>query len=131
MSNELIKVDDNKKSIIESNEPIKDDFEYARNNLYNVIDKATNSLQQMIDIAYQSQHPAAYEVLNNMFKNISQLNKDLVDLQKKKNDLLKTSSANAPAEQSKQITNNNLFVGSTDDLNKMIEDRMKTVNDSR
>jgi hypothetical protein len=94
---------------------IEDDFDFARKNLYDVIGKSQEALEDMIDVARQSQHPRAYEVLNQMLKNVAEISKDLVDLQKKKKDLIKKDDA-------PQSVHNNLFVGTTADLAKMIED---------
>lgn len=95
---------------------VEDDFDFARKNLYDVIGKSQEALEDMIDVARQSQHPRAYEVLNQMLKNVADISKDLIDLQKKKKDLVKKE------ESSPQSVHNNLFVGTTADLAKMIED---------
>ena len=96
---------------------VEDDFDYARKNLYDVIGKSQEALEDMIDVARQSQHPRAYEVLNQMIKNVADISKDLLDLQKKKKDLVKQEIQDGP-----QTVNNNLFVGTTADLNRMIEE---------
>ena len=52
-----------------------------------------------------------------MIKNVADISKDLLDLQKKKKDLIKPEPQEGP-----QTVNNNLFVGTTADLNRMIEE---------
>lgn len=102
---------------------VEDDFDYARKNLYEVIGKSQEALEDMIDVARQSQHPRAYEVLNQMIKNVADISKDLLDIQKKKKDLIKKDVQEGP-----QTVNNNLFVGTTADLNRMIEEAQAKKN---
>jgi hypothetical protein len=89
------------------------DFDYARTNLKVVIDSGQEALQQLIDIADQSQHPRAYEVIANLVNTLASANKDLLDLSKKKKELLKN------AEGGPQTINNNLIL-TTADLQKLL-----------
>lgn len=93
-----------------------EDFTYARSNIRDVIETGKDSLLKLAEIADQSQHPRAFEVLSTLMKTIVDSNKELMDLQKKVRDI------EAPNKQndSKNITNNNLFVGSTAELQKLI-----------
>lgn len=91
------------------------DVEYVRGNMYDLIEKGTRSMDELLAIADQSQHPRSYEVLSGLIKNLSELNKDLIDLHDKKKKLINTEQPTAPS-----TVNNNLFVGSTSDLLKMI-----------
>jgi hypothetical protein len=93
------------------------DFTYARENLYDVINKGQEALFDMLDVAKQSQHPRAYEVLSGLINTLVAANKDLLDLQKKKKELFKQE------EKKQTVTNNNLFVGSTAELQKLIKER--------
>lgn len=102
------------KPSLEENNTSKD-FEYARENLYDVIEKGQEALFDMMDVAKQSQHPRAYEVLSGMINTLVSANKDLLDLHKKKKELFKT-------EEDPKTINNNLFVGSTAELQKLIAD---------
>jgi len=92
-----------------------DDFNYARENLYNIIGRGGDAIEDMLDLARASQHPRSYEVLATLLKTMTDANKDLLELQKRKKDL-------APKDESgPQTINNNLFVGSTADLQKMLK----------
>ena len=91
------------------------DVEYVRGNMYDLIEKGTRSMDELLAIADQSQHPRSYEVLSGLIKNLSELNKDLIDLHDKKKKLINVEQQTAPS-----TVNNNLFVGSTSDLLKMI-----------
>lgn len=99
-------------------EKIDSDFTYAREQIYNVLMKSQEAVEDMVDIARQSQHPKSYEVLNGMLKTLSDVATSLVDLQKKQQEIMKMSG-NQPSDQPQTI-NNNLFVGSTTELQKMI-----------
>jgi DNA-binding PadR family transcriptional regulator len=97
---------------------IKDDFEYSRATYYELLEKGKESLMDMMEVARSSEHPRAYEVLSNLIKNMADVNDKLMELNKKKKDLDKK-------EETKQVgntTNNNLFVGTTADLQKLLKD---------
>lgn len=102
---------------------IQSDYEYSRSTYYELIDKGKESLELMIEVARESEHPRAFEVLSNMIKNISDVNDKLMELNKKTKDI--TQEREGP----KGITNNNLFVGSTSELQKfLIGEKEKDVN---
>lgn len=93
---------------------VTDDFEYARGNLIAAIEKGQEALTSIVDVAGMSQHPRAYEVVATLLKTVADANKDLLELQKRKKDL--TGIGPAPT-----TVNNNLFVGSTAELQKLIK----------
>lgn len=93
---------------------VHDDFEYARGNLIAVIEKGQEALSGILDVAGMSQHPRSYEVVATLVKAVSDANKDLLELQKRKKDL--TGIDPAPT-----TVNNNLFVGSTAELQQLIK----------
>lgn len=95
---------------------VQDDFEYARENLMDVIGKGQEALFDLMDVARQSQHPRAYEVLSNLMNTMVGASKDLLELQAKKKKLQEAD----PEANNQQVTNN-LFVGSTSELQKMLE----------
>jgi len=91
------------------------DYEYSRETYYDLITKGRESLELMIEVARESEHPRAFEVLSGMIKGISDVNDKLMDLNKKQKELTKEDR---PTDTS--TTNNNLFVGSTTDLQRML-----------
>lgn len=100
---------------------IQSDYEYARSNLYGVIEQGSDALNQLVELAKASEHPRAFEVVSQLTKTLVDANKDLLDIQKKVKDLKKESDKEA-IEEGGKVTNNNLFVGSTADLLKMMKD---------
>ena len=95
------------------------DVEDARDNLINAVDLSQQAVQDMLNIAQQSQHPKAYEVLNSLIKTYADISMGVVDLQLKKQRLDGKSKSSS---EDPQTINNNLFVGSTADLQKMLDD---------
>lgn len=94
------------------------DFNMARSNIHEVIQNGAHAIEKLSQIADQSQHPRAFEVLATLMKVQLDANKDLLELQKKIRDI---QVADEPHnENAKQVTNN-LFVGTTAELQKMIE----------
>jgi hypothetical protein len=93
------------------------DYQYARENFYNVIETGTKALEDMLDVAKASEHPRAYEVVSTIMKTLVDANKDLVAMSEKK---AGPKKADAPAGDG--TVNNNLFVGSTAELQAMLKD---------
>ena len=102
------------------NEKVKNDFEYSRDTYYELLEKGKESMELMIEVARESEHPRAFEVLSNMMKNMADTNDKLMDLNKKNKELNK--------EDIKQVTNNNVFLGSTADLQKLLQDDKDIIN---
>tara|TARA_Y200000002_G_C22521325_1_gene595682 strand:- start:445 stop:795 length:351 start_codon:yes stop_codon:yes gene_type:complete len=101
---------------MKKDDKIKNDYEYSRDTYYELIEKGRESLEDMIEVARASEHPRAYEVLSGMMKNISDINDKLMDLNKKNKDI---NTDNEP-KQIAGTTNNNVFIGSTAELQKML-----------
>ena len=93
------------------------DYKYARENLYNIIEKGQESLNTLVDVAQQSQHPRAFEVVSQLVKTLSDTNKDLLELQRK------IKVINKDIQEGPKTVNNSLYVGNTADLQKFINKR--------
>ena len=127
MSDKLEKITDalaaNSKSIKPINKEVdltkhaEEDYNLARDNLKNLLNKSDEALDHMMQVAAEAEHPRAFEVLAGMFKTSADMTTQLIDLQKKRHELDKLN--NEPTE-SGGVTNNNLFVGSTAELQKML-----------
>ena len=63
------------------------DYEYSRDTYYELLEKGKDALDTMVEVARESEHPRAYEVLSGMIKNLSDVNDKLMDLNKKVKDL--------------------------------------------
>ena len=103
-------------------EKVDYDYDYSRATYYELIEKGKESLDLMIEVARESEHPRAFEVLSGMVKNISDVNDRLMDLNKKQKEMT------APTKhEAKQITNNNVFLGSTTDLQRILKNEIKVI----
>lgn len=96
---------------------IKDDYDTSRDTYIELIEGGKESLELMIQVARESEHPRAFEVLSGMIKNIADVTDKLMDLNKKHKEVTKEE-----VPEQKQITNNNVFLGSTTDLQRMLID---------
>ena len=96
-------------------EDVDVDYKYQRENFYNLIEKGTNAINGILEIAKESDHPRTYEVAGNLIKQVAEVTEKLGDLQDKMKKL-KDVPNNAP----KNVTNA-LFVGSTAELQKMLK----------
>ena len=114
---DLVEVEKENKKVDVPDE-VDNDYKYARENLYGVIEKSTDALDNLIDLAKASEHPRAFEVVAQLTKTLVDANKDLLDIQKKVKDLKREDKKENP----KNVTNA-LFVGSTAELQKMISGR--------
>lgn len=101
---------------------VKSDYEYSRSTYYELIERGKDALELAVEIAQQSEHPRAIEVLSGMIKNVSDVNDKLMDLNKKHKDI---KTKNAPVLPESKTTNN-VFIGSTSDLQRMLQDVEKT-----
>jgi len=92
---------------------IKNDYDYTRENLYNLVENGNAALEDLVELAKQSEHPRTYEVLATLIKSIGDTTDKLSVLHEKQRKLT--------AETEDTITNNNLFVGSATDLLDLIK----------
>ena len=99
-----------------SADKVEDDFEYARGNMIAIIEKGQEALNGILDVAGMSQQARSYEVVATLIKSVADANKDLLELSKKKKELLKQDEQKGPA-----TVNNNMFVGNATELLKMIK----------
>jgi hypothetical protein len=102
--------------VVECQSPVEDDAEFARCNIRSLIEKGNQAMDQLLQVANASEHPRAYEVAAGLIKNLADLNKDLLEIQKRRKDL---TGENNPA---KNINvDKAVFVGSTTELVKFLK----------
>jgi hypothetical protein len=90
------------------------DYNYARENYYNLIERNQDAVEEMLEIAKQSEHPRAFEVVGQLIKSGLDANKELMALHKTKKELsIETNSS--------VNVNNAVFVGSTAELQKLLK----------
>ena len=96
----------------------ENDYEFARETLYDMICKGRDGVEEMLEVAKASEHPRAYEVLAKLIKDTADVSNQLLTLQKQKKDLEKEDK---PALPPGGQTTNNVFVGSTTELQRMLK----------
>ena len=98
------------------------DFQYARENLYNLIERGQDGLEEMLVIAKNSEHPRAMEVFGQLIGKLTETNKELLNLHKAKKDISQDTSG-------PKNVSNNLFVGSTAELQRFLK-KGKDINEN-
>lgn len=107
-----------------NDEAVQYDYDTTRNNLHNLLHQGQDALMHALEIAKSSEHPRAFEVVGGLMKQLADVNHQLLDLSEKRQKLLDKNKESA--DPSKQVTNNNaIFVGSTTELNKMLQNMTK------
>ena len=91
------------------------DYNYARENYYNLIERNQDAIEEMLEIAKQSEHPRAFEVVGQLIKSGLDANKELMGLHKTKKEL--SIEKGGPTT----TVNNAVFVGSTAELQKLLK----------
>ena len=104
---------------------IKDDYEFSRETYKNLIKVGTMSLETLAELARESEHPRAFEVLSKSIKDIGDTTEKLMALQKANKELTREER-----EEVKKLTQNNVFIGSTTDLQRLLlnKDKDKVIN---
>jgi hypothetical protein len=102
--------------VSETSNPVETDAEIARQNIKELLNKGGRAIDELAIVARDSQHPRAYEVMAGMLKNLADMNKDLLEIQKKKQDLIGVKADSKDVNIDKAI-----FVGSTTELMKLIK----------
>lgn len=97
-------------------DPAEQDFGLARVNYHDLIQTGQDALSELLIVAKQSQAPRAYEVLFNALRMLGEMNTDMVDLHVKR-----AESQPDQDLRNSNITNNNLFVGSTLEMQKLLK----------
>ena len=94
---------------------IENDYKYQRENFYGLVEKGSQAIEGILELAKEQEHPRAYEVAGNLIKQVAEVTEKLGDLQEKMRKLKEVPNS-AP----KNVTNA-LFVGSTAELQKMLK----------
>jgi hypothetical protein len=99
---------------------VEEDATFARNNMKDLITKGNQAMDQLLSVAKESEHPRAYEVAATLIKNLADMNKDLLELQKKRKDLIPNADGFAGNAKNLNV-DKAIFVGSTNELVKFLK----------
>ena len=96
-------------------EDVAADYKYSSENLYNLVERGQDAIDCALNLAKETDHTRAYEVAGNLIKNVGDVTDKLIQLQEKKKKL------NDDTVKGPNKVENNLFVGSTAELQKLIK----------
>jgi hypothetical protein len=98
---------------------IKADYNLSRRTFRSLIDKGNAAMENLTDLANESESPRAYELLAKMMRTIADTTKDLYDLQKKTKDL----KGEDKKEQPNVTVEKAVFVGTPTELLDRIKEQ--------
>ena len=101
----------------EKKDDVVDDYEFSRDQYHALIEKGNTALESLLDIAKEGEQPRAFEVATQLINSLSATTKELLILQKTKKEV---EGTNKPTK-----NENNLFNGSTSELQKLLELKKK------
>lgn len=123
-TNDVVLYDD-KKQIPDS---IEEDIESVRENLYNLLEKGENALEDLSEIAKAEESPRAFEVLNSMLNTMSDISMKIIEIEERKAKIKKMNAEvnKGDSDGSPTTVNNNsvVFVGTTQELQEQIKNRL-------
>jgi argininosuccinate lyase len=105
--------------VIDHDDPVVSDAQFARENIRELISKGNSAIDQLLLVARDTEHPRAYEVAAGLIKNLGDLNKDLLEIQKRKRDLAPKETAQSGGLSIDKA----VFVGSTAELIKLVRNK--------
>jgi hypothetical protein len=107
----------------ETTTQLQSDVDFVRNKLHSLINKGESAMEVLTDIAKSEESPRSFEVLNAMLNTLSSMSLQLIDIHIKQQKL----EASKPEEDAptKTVNNNVVFVGTTNDMQTQIMNRLK------
>ena len=95
----------------------RQDYSEVRENLKELIDGGKVALDGILKVASESDSPRAFEVVSQLLKTSVEANKELLDVHKQMKELEAEDNA-------KNVTNNACFVGSTKELQELVNKQL-------
>ena len=105
---------------------LDDDYGKIKKSLYDLTDQGEEAIELMMELARESEHPRAFEVLGQLIKQNAEISEKILKMHKTRKEIEKVDGVPAIGD----VTNNNLFVGSTTDLQRMLQNEKVIDGDS-
>ena len=105
---------------IKSEADIEADYNYSRSRYYELVDRGSDAIDAMLELATESDNPRAFEVLGQLIKQNAEIGEKILKLHKTKKEVDKVE---ADVPMLAGTTNNNVFIGSTAELQKMLKEK--------
>ena len=99
------------------------DFRYARENMYHIIERGRDAMDELLEIAKAEESPRAFEVFGQLLKNMTDTQEKLLELHRKKQ-IIENDGERQEVTKAQNVTNA-LFVGSTAELLKLVKKETK------
>ena len=99
------------------------DFQYARENMYHIIERGRDAMDELLEIAKAEESPRAFEVFGQLLKNMTDSQEKLMELHQKKQ-RMESDGDRQEVTRAQNVTNA-LFVGSTAELLKLVKKEAK------
>ena len=115
INTEIKTVTSNVVKVTPRSESIESDYKYARENLYNLVERGQDAIDGILELSKETEHPRAYEVAGQLIKTVAETAEKLLDIQKKIKDLEKDDERKIGTQ------HNHLYVGSTSELQKFLK----------
>ena len=111
-------------AVVTTGEEEKDtDFRYARENMYHIIERGRDAMDELLEIAKAEESPRAFEVFGQLLKNMTDTQEKLMELHRKKQ-IIENDGERQEVTKAQNVTNA-LFVGSTAELLKLVKKEIK------
>ena len=106
------------RTMVESNaNDLNTDYRYARENIYNIIERGQEAIEDLLQDARDSGNARMFEVVGQLIKTVGEQNQNLVNVHKQVKDITQETNAGPNS------VTNALFIGSTAELQKMLNDK--------
>lgn len=116
---DLVPLDSDPKTLVASTPSANDEYEAAKSNMETIVNVGTDALKELASMAQASQDPRIYRVLTELIMAMTTANKEIIQM-KKTNSEIKEPENSGPT-----TVQNNMFVGSTAELARMLEELKK------
>tara|TARA_Y100001936_G_C15725877_1_gene483464 strand:- start:37 stop:435 length:399 start_codon:yes stop_codon:yes gene_type:complete len=114
ISGELVKKEKEKSPDVEVNtKDLTTEYEFSQEQYHTLLDKGNDALDELLAVAKESENPRAFEVVTQLISGLTNTTKELLQLQKTKKEIEKDTK-------DPSTVNNSLFIGSTAELQKLL-----------
>ena len=113
----IIKKPPERKMVESNTNDLDTDYKYARENIYNIIERGQEAIEDLLQDARDSGNARMFEVIGQLIKTVGEQNQNLVNVHKQVKDITQETNAGPNS------VTNALFIGSTAELQKMLSDK--------
>jgi hypothetical protein len=118
-SGSIVKTPVERKMVVSNENDLNTDYKYARENIYNIIERGQDAIEDLLQDARDSGNARMFEVVGQLIKTVGEQNQNLVNVHKQVKDITQETNAGPNS------VTNALFIGSTAELQKMLNDKEK------